>query len=177
MAVSQFSVRSQQWFVGLSTDTKPTVGANGGDLFFESDTANQWIYTGAAWVLQNDFAGDDFTALTLTAAGVSTVNSSDFINGNRQGISVVVDITAISGTGPTLTVTLQGKDVASGKYYTLLASAALSTVSTTRLFVAAGLPVTANVSANSNLPRTMRVQAAVAGTGPSVTATIGVSLV
>lgn len=119
----------------------------------------------------------DVTLATLTAAGVGTVNGAD--QTNSLGVSylnLVIDITAISGTTPTLTVTVQGKDIASGKYYTILASAALSTVSTTVLTVGAALPASANASANAVLPRTWRVIYTVGGTGPSVTATIGASL-
>lgn len=88
----------------------------------------------------------------------------------------MVDITAISGTTPTLTVTLQGKDAASGKYYTILAGAALNATGTTVMTVFPGATASANVAANDCLPRTWRINTAVGGTGPSVTYTVGVSL-
>lgn len=121
---------------------------------------------------------DDTGAIvTLAAAGAGTVLSSDQVHRVGSGIKLVVDITAITGTAPTLTVTLLGKDTASGKYYTILASAALSAVGTTVLTVFPGAAVAANVSANDILPRTWQVQAVVAGTTPAVTATIGASLI
>jgi hypothetical protein len=123
--------------------------------------------------LDNDDTG---AIVTLTAQGAATVLSSDQLNRASMGIKLVIDVTAVGGT-PTLVVTLQGKDTASGKYYTILASATISTVSTTVLTVFPGGPVAANVSANDILPRTFRVQAVVAGTTPSVTATIGASLI
>lgn len=73
-------------------------------------------------------------------------------------------------------MTIQGKDPNSGKYYTLLASAALGAVATTVLTVYPGLTASANVVANDFVPRTFRVITAVAGTGPAVTYTIGISL-
>ncbi len=38
-----------QSFIGLSTDTKPTVGVPAGSSFFETDTASGWVYDGIAW--------------------------------------------------------------------------------------------------------------------------------
>jgi len=120
---------------------------------------------------------DDVSVLTLTAQGAATVPSADQLNPAGSGIKLVIDITAISGTTPTLTVTLQGKDTTSGKYYTILASAALNAVGTTVLTVFPSATAAANVAANDMLPRTWRVSAVVGGTGPSVTATIGASVV
>lgn len=113
-------------------------------------------------------------ALTAASAGG---NSSDVTNPTSKGVKLVIDITAITGTGPSLTVTLQGKDPTSGKYYTVLASAALSAVATTVLTVYPGLTAAANVTASDVVPRTFRVLYAIAGTTPSVTATIAASLI
>jgi hypothetical protein len=109
--------------------------------------------------------------------GAGTVNGTDQINYNGRGLKLVIDVTAISGTSPTLTVTIQGKDPTSGKYFTILASAALNATATTVLTVYPGQAVAANVSANDILPRTFRVIAVVGGTGPSVTATVAASLI
>jgi hypothetical protein len=115
-------------------------------------------------------------SLTLVAA-TAGVNSPDYYNNTHRGIKIVVNITAISGTTPTLTVTLQGKDPASGAYYTILASAALSATGTTVLTVYPALPATANQSANDVLPPTFRIITAIGGTAPAVTATVGASLI
>lgn len=127
--------------------------------------------------VQNNNSNVDTGALITLAAASAGVASADQVNSGCRGIKLVIDITAISGTSPTLTVTLQGKDTASGKYYTLLASAALNAVATTVLEVFPGAAVTANVSANSQLPRTWRVNTAIGGSTPSVTATIGASTI
>lgn len=111
-----------------------------------------------------------------SAAGAISANgnSANFNNNGGRGVKVVVDITALAGTSPTLTVIIEYKDPASGKFITLLSSAALAAVATTELTVYPGAVVTANVSANNSLPKTWRVRWVIGGTaGPIVTASIG----
>ena len=110
--------------------------------------------------------------LTLTAQSVGTLASADQLNSNGVACKVVVNISAISGTVPTLTVIIQGKDTVSGLYYPLLTSAALAVGGLTVLEVYPGALSVANLLASVSLPRTWRVSATVGGTGPSVTATI-----
>ena len=117
--------------------------------------------------------GDLGPALTFSADGAGTVFSNEFENQACSGIKVVINITAITGTSPTLTVTLQGVDAASAAVYTILASAALNATGTTVLTVFPGAPVTANVSANDELPPKFQVKAVIGGTTPAVTATVG----
>lgn len=111
--------------------------------------------------------------ITHAAAGAGVVNGADQTNLNGSGIKVVVDITGITGTAPSLTVAIQGKDTASGKYYNLLTSAALTANGTYVLTVYAGLVAAANVAVNDVLPRTWRIVSTIAGTAPVVTATVG----
>jgi hypothetical protein len=115
-------------------------------------------------------------ALTLTAQGAATLTTGDVVNSGYTGCHIVIDITTAGGT-PTLTVTLEGKDEVSGKYYTILASAALATVATTVLRVFPGAAVSSNVSANDMLPRVIRLSAVVGGSTPAVTAKIGMALI
>lgn len=87
----------------------------------------------------------------------STVHNGvdcDNLSGRRSAI-VVIDITAI--TSGTATFTLQGKDSASGKYYTILASAALATVATTVLRVDPNLTASGNLIAKDIMPNQWRV--------------------
>ena len=118
---------------------------------------------------------DNITFHNLVAANTSA-NGSDQSNVFARGITVIVDITAITGTTPTLTVTIEGKDPVSGKYYTLLASTALNAVGTTALRIYPGLAVAANSAANLPLPKTYRVRTTIGGTTPAVTAKISGSL-
>jgi hypothetical protein len=119
----------------------------------------------------------DVGALITHSAASAGVNGADQTNETNSGLKLVIDVTAISGTTPTLTVTIQGKDTVSGKYYTILASAAINSVSTTVLTVFPGATVTANSSANDALPKHWRVISAIGGTTPSVTATVSAILV
>lgn len=115
--------------------------------------------------------------ITFTADGAGTVQAPNFVNVKGRGLKVVVSITAISGTTPTLTVTLQGVDPTSGAQYTLLASAALNANGTTVLTVYPGLTASANAVANDVLPAVWSVKAVIGGTGPSVTGTISASVI
>ncbi|MHB1310545.1 MAG: hypothetical protein ACYC3L_00915 [Gemmatimonadaceae bacterium] len=109
--------------------------------------------------------------VTLTAAATGG-NSTDQVNTTWRGLTVGINVSAITGTSPTLVVTIQGKDPASGTYYTLLASASITAAGYTTLTVYPGLPATANVSANALLPQNWRVLYAITGTTPAVTATV-----
>lgn len=115
---------------------------------------------------------EDVTLLTVTA-GTATQTSADQTNYDARGIIVVLDATAVVSSG-SFTLTIQGKDRASGQYYTLLAGAAVSTISTNVYTVYPGAPATANVSANSPLPHTWRVKATY-NSGTSLTFTVGAS--
>ena len=72
--------------------------------------------------------------------------------------------------------TIQGRDPASGDFYTILASAAITGTGTTILRVFPGSTVTANVSANDTLPKRCRILAAHAD-ADSITFSVGISLV
>lgn len=119
----------------------------------------------------------DTAALITHAAAAAGVNGADQDNPAARGIRLTIDITAITGTGPSLIVTLEGKCPISGKYTTILASAALTAVGTTVLKVYPGLTAAANLVASDILPRTWRVKSAIAGTTPAVTATVAASLI
>jgi hypothetical protein len=110
----------------------------------------------------------------LVNPGTGTYVSAIQNNMFRNGVKLVVDITAISGSA-TLTVTIQGYDQVSGKFYTILTSAALAATATTVLTVYPSIAAAANTAANDVLPTSWRVQAVVAVAG-TVTATIGAAL-
>ncbi len=117
-------------------------------------------------------ANREVNALTLSASATST-NGNDMENTSCRSAVVVIDITAISGTN--VVFTLQGKDPLSGKYYTILASAALTGTGTTVLRVDTSLTASANTIAADMMPRTWRVIST--NTSSTVTATVGVLLV
>lgn len=79
------------------------------------------------------------------------------VNTRRTKTLVVVLDATVHATSAALTITVDRKDNASGKYINILTSASITTVSTNTIRVALGAPVTANVSANEPLPNTLRI--------------------
>ena len=112
------------------------------------------------------------TLITHTAASAGV--SSAVVGCNQgAGLLLFINITAISGTTPTLTVTIKGLiDSSATATYTILASSALNATGLTVLRVYPGLTASANAAANDVMPAYFRVDTAIGGTGPSVTATI-----
>lgn len=101
------------------------------------------------------FNNQDLVILTSLVRAASA-NGVDRTNHNSRGLIIVIDVTVAPGVD-TVTFTLQGKDPASGKYFTVLASAAIVAVSTVILRVGPGLTAAANLVANDILPRTWRL--------------------
>lgn len=131
-------------------------------------------YTGSAW---ENATGNIDTGALVTLSGASTgSNSADEINATGRGLKCLVNITAITGTSPTLTVSIDYKDTASNTYTHLLTSAALNAVGATMLTLYPGLTAAANTVADDVLPRTWRISDTIGGTSPAVTATIGCSV-
>ena len=131
------------------------------------------------WIRENlePTIGGAVQDLVLSAAGLGTVNTADLYNIPCKGVVVVINITAITGTTPTLTVTVQGKAPAGNVYYTILASAALAATGQTVLRVYPGLTAAANLTASDVIPRTWRISYTIGGTTPAVTATIDAMLI
>jgi hypothetical protein len=117
------------------------------------------------------------TIATLTAAGTGSVTGAQLDTHQAKGCLIFINVTAISGTTPTLTVTLKGLDSTSGTAYTVLASAALNATGLTVLKVYPGLTAAANTVANDVTPCASRIDYTIGGTTPSVTATISMQLI
>ncbi|MGH7970168.1 MAG: hypothetical protein ACREIC_15715 [Limisphaerales bacterium] len=111
--------------------------------------------------------------ITNTAQGAGTVNSADQSCYDVSRLVCVFNQASHTGT-PSSTFTVQGKDTASGGYYTLLTSAAITADTTpTPIQAGAGLATTANVSAGVVIPALWRISETVGGTTPGVTGTVG----
>lgn len=108
-------------------------------------------------------------------ARTATENSRDFRNPDGIGAIVTIDCTAITSS-PSVVFTLQGKDPASGKYYTILASAAIVGTGTTTMRVHPDLTAAANTVAKDMMPAVWRI-IATAADSDSITYSVGVSLV
>lgn len=114
------------------------------------------------------------TLITHTAASAG-VTSPVFGTNMGLGLLVFINVTAISGTTPTFTVTLKGLiDEAATNSYTILASAALNATGLTVLRIYPGLTAAANLTANDVVPGYCQIVTAIGGTTPSVTATVSV---
>lgn len=115
--------------------------------------------------------------LVTHSAAAAGVNGSDVSDPLARGLIVGINVTAITGTSPTVTVTVQGKDPHSGTYYTVLASAAITAAGYTELIVCPGTTAAANVAVSRPIPITWRVITAIGGTTPAVTATVSAQTV
>lgn len=94
---------------------------------------------------------------TLIPAGTTTTQTAIQLGApGYKSLALVVNVTA----GTSVTVAINAV-TASGYTYNLLTSAALAPTTTTALTIGPGLPVTANVSANTVLPRFITVTATV----------------
>jgi hypothetical protein len=94
--------------------------------------------------------------LLASAARTATTNGTDQPNTKHRGVIVTIDATAASAT-PSVVFTIQGKDPLSGTYYTILASAAVTGISTTQLKVYPGITAAANAAVSDVLPTVWRV--------------------
>lgn len=137
--------------------TKAKQGAFGpADILVDSDgsggyenlNANQ-TYNGSAW---ESVASNKEVTVLASAARTATPTIADFTNVNASGVIVTIDCTAASAT-PSVVFDIKYKCSLSGKYVTLLSSAAVTGTGTTKLCVYPGVTVAANVTASHPLPR------------------------
>lgn len=120
--------------------------------------------------------GNNFNSQAIPSeARTATNNSGDLTNSQHKGCHVIIDVTAISAT-PSVVPTIQGKDSVSGKYYPLLAGAAITGTGTVILKLYPGLTDAANLVANDILPSKFRILMTHAD-ADSITYSVGVSLV
>lgn len=118
--------------------------------------------------------------ITLHASAAETATGGVAFRNDTgaKGIHLVLDVTAVSGTTPTLDVKLQRFDAASGKYVDL-ASAAFAqktATGTSDLTIYPGIAETANVSVSDVLSENLKIVWTLGGTTPSFTFTLGATL-
>ena len=90
-----------------------------------------------------------------SAAQTTTQTSADISTLGYRALSAILDVSN-AGTG-SVTVTINGKDPASGNYYNLLTGAAVGTISTNPYFVGLGVVAVTNVAAAKPLPATIQI--------------------
>lgn len=122
--------------------------------------------------------GENSEEAVLYSSAVRTLDSisPEVKNlGGFRGCRVVIDMTAVP-TVETVTFTIQGKDKASGKWYTLLASIAVVATGVVVLTVYPGLTAVANVTATDVIPDRIRVDLNHSASG-NFTYSLGIALI
>lgn len=119
------------------------------------------------------------TTLLPSAVRTTTQTSPDIVSaGGGQdivGIHVILDATVNAGSAGSITVTINGKDPASGKYYLLLSGAAVTTVTTNVYRIYPGMTASANATANDALPPIFQIVVTANNSNP-VTYSVGYNL-
>jgi hypothetical protein len=93
----------------------------------------------------------------VSAARTTTQTQADQFNHGSRGLRVVLDMTE-SASSPSVTVTIDVKDLASGKYVTLLSGAAVTGNTTNVYTVYPGVTETGNVDASAVLGSVWRIK-------------------
>jgi len=142
-----------------------------------TDAMGHWIgtvapygYNGLSWDrVRNN--GD----VTLLASGSrnTTQTSADIVTYNAHSIIVTLDMTVV-GTG-SVTLSINYKDPASGKYIPLLTGAAVTTNSTNMYTINPNIPAVANVSAQKDIGRVIQIVVTANNTN-SATFSVGYTL-
>ncbi len=112
---------------------------------------------------------EDVTILT-SAARTASGQSADFDCGWAKEVFIVVDVTAVSGTTPTLDVKVTCKDPVSGKYRDLYSFTQFTAIGTQDRHIGPGLET------NKGLGSKIRVEYTIGGTDPSFTFSVGAVL-
>jgi len=119
---------------------------------------------------------------TLLASAARTTNTSGvaLANPNHRGLILYLNVTAVSGTTPTIQLRVNAIDPITGTAFPIWTPAALAPPVATTEYVYAlypsALAESFTVSLNGVLPRTWSVDVLITGTTPSVTFSLGYSL-
>lgn len=117
----------------------------------------------------------DWPTAIITATGATvTQTGADLPNFNGRGVKVILNMTVV-GTG-SVTLSIQGKDLTSGAYYTILTGAAVAANGANVYTIYPGVTAAANAAVSDVLPRTWRVQVLANNVNPT-TYTVGASLI
>jgi hypothetical protein len=128
--------------------------------------------TNGQWVRARS---NDSPVIFASAARTATVSSATQENTNFRGGQFIINVTAITAT-PSVVFSIEGRDLASATFFTLLDSVAITGVGQTILRVYPGLfPVVANETVNDLLPWLWRITATHAD-ADSITYSVGANL-
>jgi hypothetical protein len=121
---------------------------------------------------------NEITVIASTTKS-ATFNSDEQDNNEYKGIRLSLNISAMSGTSPTLDIKLQHKDPVSGTWIDITGAAFAQKTSTGTddLVIYPGITSTANRRVSDALPRKWRAVCTIGGTTPSVTFSLGGSYI
>ena len=112
---------------------------------------------------------EDITILA-SAARTASGQSPDIDCGFAKEVFIVVDVTAVSGTSPTLDIKVTCKDPVSGKHRDLYSFTQFTAIGTQDQHIGPGLET------NKGLGSKIRVEYTIGGTDPSFTFSVGAVL-
>jgi hypothetical protein len=112
-----------------------------------------FVFNGTTW---DRVRNNEEATLLASASRTTTQTGADITNFQGNSVLIVVLDMTVVGTG-SVTLSIEGKDTASGKYYTILAGAAVITNVTNRYRVSPNLTAAANSIAQDILPRVFRI--------------------
>ena len=146
--------------VAADAYANPTITHEGADLM---------LFNGATW----DRARNNFvTTADASAARTSTVAGATVTNYNAKGAAITINVTAVSGTSPTLVAKLQYSPDGGTTwidYTNKPVTATISAIGQTTLIVCPGVTEVANSAVSLPLPRFVRMHYTIGGTTPSLT--------
>jgi hypothetical protein len=154
----------------------PTAAASADGLANPTVTkldATNLLFNGTTWDRQR---GN--TSLSVEASSAKTANGNSaaaIVNHNARGVQLFVNVSASSGTTPTLVVRVQVQDPVGSGWVDLpgAATASITGNGLTLLTIYPGIAAVANSAINQPLPRNYRLAWVVGGTTPSFTFSVG----
>ena len=149
--------------------TNPTITHEGADSF---------LFNGATWDRERNNSNQTVEA---SAARTASVAGATVTNFNSSGAVVTINVTAVSGTTPTLVGKLQFSPDNGGTWFdydSKTVTATISAIGTYILKIYPGLTAeVANGAVGLPVPRTFRMYYTIGGTTPSFTFATYVSLI
>ena len=126
---------------------------------------------------ESDYKGSGIEAYA-SAAFTATAGRTAQVNRGHRGVRIYVDVSAVSGTSPTLDYKVQTKDPSTGDWIDMPGAVftQFTAAASQELVIYPGIAETANVSVSDVLPRDWRLHGTIGGTDtPTVTNSVGVA--
>lgn len=153
-------IDSSSQLVMAGTADSVTVDGNNGR---RTQSVSQLLYNGTGYDRKR---GNVQGTLLASAARTASVNSADTTVYNASKLAVFLDVTAVSGTTPTLNVVVKARDPVSGKYFAIGTFTQVTAIGSQALFIGSGADT-------KFATRTIIAECTIGGTTPSFTFSIG----